>query len=130
LVNNLIERMMLFLDEAQTATVTHERADESTIEVGGELSVLLDKFVGKFQSKNASKEARQIILKPPTAETLAELCGIMLETLMDLQLTDHLLVLVDDVDLLDPTASTVQSARVQRVLLTSALCTLHAQPGI
>src|SRR5260370_20061989 len=61
---------------------------------------------------------------------LAELCGIMLETLMALHLADHLLVLVDDVDLLDPTAPTAQQARVQRALLTAALCTLHTQPGI
>jgi hypothetical protein len=130
LVNNLIERMTLFLDEAQTATLTHERATDSSIEVGGELNFLLGKFLGKFQSKDSSKEARQVILKPPTGETLAELCGVMLETLMDLGLADHLLVLVDDVDLLDPAAPTVQQTRVQRALLTNALCILHAQPGI
>jgi|GEM_PF-6795601 len=130
LVNNLIERMLLFLNEAQTATETREKSAETTLEVGGELSGLLGKFVGKFQSKDVGKETRQVVLKPPTAEMLAELCGIILETLIALGLADHLLVLVDDVDLLDPAAPTAQQARVQRALLTAALCTLHAQPGI
>src|SRR5262249_41843285 len=80
--------------------------------------------------KGTGKETRQVVLKAPTAEMLAELCGVIIETLMGLKLADHLLVLVDDVDLLDPTAPTAQQARVQRSLLTSALCTLHSQPGI
>jgi hypothetical protein len=130
LVNDLIERMTLFLDQAEGVTITHERTAESTIEVGGELPFLLGKFFGKFQSKEGGREARQVVLKSPTGETLAELCGVMLETLMDLGLADHLLVLVDDVDLLDPTAPTVQQARVQRAQLTNALCTLQVQPGI
>jgi hypothetical protein len=130
LVNDLVERMTLLLEEAQTATFTRERAAESTMEVGGELPFLLGKFVGKFQTKDGNKESRQVVLKLPTAEMLAELCGVMLETLIDLKLADHLLVLVDDVDLLDPAAPTAQQARYQRALLTSALCTLHAQPGI
>ena len=130
IVNNLIERMLLFLNEAQTATETQEKSADTTLEVGGEVSGLLGKFVGKFQSKDTGKETRQVVLKAPTAEMLAELCGVMLETLMALKLADHLLVLVDDVDLLDPTAPTAQQARVQRALLTAAVCTLHGQPGI
>jgi hypothetical protein len=130
IVNNLIERMLLFLNEAQTATETREKSADTTLEVGGEVSGLLGKFVGKFQSKDTGKQTRQVVLKAPTAEMLAELCGVMLETLMALKLADHLLVLVDDVDLLDLTAPTAQQARVQRALLTAALCTLHGQPGI
>jgi hypothetical protein len=120
----------MFLNEAQSATITREKGDEATLEVGGELTGLLGKLLGKYQSRESAKEARQIVLKPPTAQTLAEVCGVMVETLMRHKLAEHLLVLVDDVDLLDYAAPSPQQARVQRSLLTDALCTLHGQPGV
>ncbi len=130
LVDDLIEQMRLFLDTAQSATITRERSDEATLEVGGELSGLLGKLLGKYQSRDANKQTRQVVLKPPTPERLAEVCGVIVEKLMQYKLAEHLLVLVDDVDLLDYSAASPQQARVQRSLLTDALCTLHGQPGV
>jgi hypothetical protein len=130
LVDQLIERMEMFLDEAQSATMTREQGAETTLEIGGEISGLLAKLLGKYQAKEASKETRQIVLKSPTAQTLAELCGVMVEALFQHKLITHLLVLVDDVDLLDYSSDSSEKARVQRALLTDALCLLHAQPGI
>ena len=70
LVDELINRMELFLNEAQSATLTREKGGESTLEVGLELSGLLGKLLAKYQTKDSSKETRQIVLKPPTAPVL------------------------------------------------------------
>jgi hypothetical protein len=130
LVDRLIERMDLFLNDAESATVTREQGAESTFEVGCEASGLIAKFLGKYQTKESVKESRQIILKPPTAQTLSEVCGVMVDTLLRHKLISHLLVLVDDVDLLDYSSDSPERARGQRMLLTDALCLLHQQPGI
>jgi hypothetical protein len=130
LVDRLIDRMELFLNEAESATVTTEQSGKRTLEVGGELSGLLGKLLGKYQSEQTEKGTRQVVLKAPTAATLAEVCGVMVEALLRHKLVRHLLVLVDDVDLLEGYQSPQQNARVQRSLLAEALDELHGQPGI
>lgn len=54
----------------------------------------------------------------------------MVDTLLRRKLVRHVLVLVDDVDLLEGYQSPQLNARVQRSLLAEALCELHTQPGI
>jgi hypothetical protein len=130
LVDDLVDKMDLFLNDAQSATVTTERGSKIGLEVGGEVSGLLAKFLGKHQSERTEKDTRQVVLKPPTATTLAEVCGVLVDNLLRRKLIRHLLVLVDDVDLLEGYRSEQQNARVQRSLLADALCELHSQPGV
>jgi hypothetical protein len=82
LVDQLIDKIDLFLNEAQSATVTTERGSEEVLEVGGEVTGLLGKLLGKYQSKESEKQSRQVVLKPPDATTLAEVCGVLVDTLL------------------------------------------------
>jgi hypothetical protein len=130
LVDRLIDKMELFLNDVQSATLTTEQGSRSTLEVGGELTGLLGKFLAKYQSEQTDKATRQVVLKPPTASTLAQVCGVMVELLLRHKLIRHLLVLIDDVDLLEGFKSSEQNGRIQRSLLAEALCELHQAPGI
>ena len=130
LVDRLIDKMELFLNQAQSATITTETSGKDRLEVGGNFTGLLAQFLGKYAVEKTQSETRQIILKPPTAETLAQVCGVMVELLLRKKLIKHVLVLVDDVDLLEGGNTSEQVVRVQRSLLADALCVLHSQPGI
>jgi hypothetical protein len=98
--------------------------------VSGVVGKLLGKLLGKYQSERTEKGTRQVVLKLPNALTLAEVCGVMVENLRKRDFIDHVLILVDDVDLLDYQSDKPDAARMQRSLLAEALGELHFQPGI
>lgn len=95
--------------------------------MGGELSAapLLSKFLAKYQTETVSKSAVKLNLRPPTPGDLADVCGIMIETLLALRRINHALILVDDIDLLEAYQSATQNARQQRSILGQALASFE-----
>jgi hypothetical protein len=130
LVDELVEKTALFLHEAQSGVAPPERQGESTIEIGGEVSDLLEKLLSKHSSRHCDPDSLQVVLKPPTAAVLAEICGVMVEALARRKLLRHVLILIDDVDLLVPQQASQPDRSIQRGLLADALYLLHCQPGI
>ncbi len=64
------------------------------------------------------------------AGDLAEVCGIILETLLTVKRINHALILVDDIDLLETYQSPTRNARQQRSILGQALDQLHGTVGV
>jgi hypothetical protein len=135
----LVEKIGLFEAGTQSATLTYEEAHRKARELGGELGTtlapgmfgaVLGKFIAKFQTERSDKTAVQLALRTPTAADLADVCGIMAETLLRHGLVRHVLVLMDDVDLLESYVSPQQNAKHQRSLLGQAVQTLHSVPGV
>jgi hypothetical protein len=139
LAKQLVEKIGLFESGTQSATLTYEEARRKSREIGGEFGTtigptfagtVLGKFIAKFQTERSDKAAIQLSLRPPTAADLADVCGIMVETLRRQRLVRHVLVLMDDVDLLESYVSPQQNAKYQRSLLGQAIQTLHSVPGV
>jgi hypothetical protein len=132
LVNQLIEKMALFKNDVQTVELTDEAGQRDSVDIGAELggAPLLFKFLTKYQTEQTRKNAIKVSLRPPTALDLAEVCGVMVETLLRLKLLEHALILMDDVDLLEGYLSPEQNARQQRSVLAAALNHLHTTPGV
>jgi hypothetical protein len=126
----LIKRTEDFLKDTQSATESAEAAGEVTLEVGGEISGFLGKLLSKFQTKAANKTGRQIVFRSPDAFRLSEICRAIVEALVSRKLASHLIVLVDDVDLLEGFQSPTRNGQFQRSLLAEALCDLHSEPGV
>lgn len=131
LAKQLIEKIALFENTTQAATLTMEEsrreAEEASLDLLG--GTLLAKFLAKAQTERIHKNAIQLALRPPTALDLAEVCGIMIQTLLQRKLVRHVMILMDDVDLLETYLSPERNARVQRTLLADAIAVLHATPG-
>lgn len=86
LVTELIEKVALFFGGAEKATITVEEGTRDAVEVGLEIggAPRLMKFLAKFQSERTEKQSVQVMLRNPTPLDLAEVCGIMAETLVGL----------------------------------------------
>jgi hypothetical protein len=131
LAKQLVEKIALFDPATESATLTLEQEDRESGDAGVELGgTRLGKFIAKFQRERSEKRAVEVSLRPPTAVDLAEVCGIMAETLLRHKLVSHVLVLMDDVDLLEGYVSQQQNARRQRSLLADAIRVLHSAPGV
>lgn len=83
-----------------------------------------------FGSETGEGKRTEVKLAPPTAKELAEKCGLILDTLKRLGLLDHILILVDDVDLLDRAPQRELPRRDQCSELTDALGILHRTAGV
>src|SRR5262249_51764653 len=113
----LVDRIALFeSSNAQTLTLTFEKAGRTASEVAGEVGggTLLAKFIAKLQREHSHKDGIQLSVRSPTPTDLADICGIIAETLLRNGLIRHMLVLLDDIDLLETYQSPQQNARVQR----------------
>jgi hypothetical protein len=132
LVRQLIERIALFQNDVQSVELSTEASRREALDIGGELDAapLLSKFLAKYQTETARKSAIKLSLRPPTPGDLAEVCGIMLETLLTVKRINHALILVDDIDLLETYQSPTQNARQQRSILGQALDQLHGTTGV
>ena len=133
LISKLMREAAIFLrDGAETATITFEESTKKALETGLDAGVptKLLRFLAKFRTEQSEKRSLQVALRNPTPRDLAELCGIMAETLLDLKLIDHLLILVDDIDLLEAYISVEHNGRLQRSFLSDALIALHETPGV
>ena len=111
LAKQLVEKIALFETGTQSATLTTEHTDSDSEETGIDLDSKLGKFIAKFQRERSEKSGVQVSLRTPTALDLAEVCGIMAETLIRQKLVRHILVLMDDVDLLEGYVSQEQNGR-------------------
>ena len=60
-------------------------------------------------------------MRTPTPADLADVCGIIVETLVRYKLIEHALILLDDVDLLEAYVSPERNARAERSLLADAI---------
>lgn len=131
LVDDLSQKMRMFFGGAEKATVTIEQGSRNAAELGLEMGggSRLFKFLGKFQSEVTEKQSLAVTLRDPTPLDLADLCGIMVETLLRLKLVEHVLFLIDDVDLLSGYVNEKQNAKIERSILASALDELHSTPG-
>ena len=131
-VKQLVEKIAMFEPGTQSVTLTSEESSKEAVEAGLEIGcgTLLGKFIGKFQAERAEKGTVQLALRQPTAADLAEVCGIMAETLLSQKLIQHVLVLMDNVDLLEEYVSAEQNARKQRFLLADAIRILHSAPAV
>jgi hypothetical protein len=132
LVEQLVEKIGMFASGVQAVELTHEAGERDSVDLGAELggAPLLFKFLTKYQTERTQKNAIKVTLRAPVALDLAEVCGIMVEALLRLQLVKHALILVDDVDLLEGYVSAQQNARQQRPVLAAALHALHGTPGV
>jgi hypothetical protein len=134
LTDQLIERVAFFLGLGSIEAVTLKWSQEikAGFEAGTQLAFVpkVIEFFAKFQATYTTGEALEVKLRPPTPSDLAEFCGIMVDTLLHLKLTDHVLVLVDDVDLLEGYADPVRNGRIQRSILSDALAHLNGTPGV
>ena len=132
LVDNLIGHIGLFEPGIQSVSLSLEKGGKQAAEAGVELggAPLLVKFMGKFQSEASEKQTVQLALREPTPIDLAQVCGIMVEALLRFTTTNHVLILVDDVDLLEAYSGPQQNGRVERSILADALHELHGAPGV
>ncbi len=132
LVLQLIEKVGLFTSDVQAVELSSEEGERSAGDLGAELggAPLLFKFLAKYQAERTQKNTVKLVLRPPTPLDVAEVCGIMVETLLRLQLLKHALLLIDDVDLLEGYVNPQQNARQQRTILANALDHLHGVPWI
>nr|VFK22818.1 MAG: hypothetical protein BECKLFY1418C_GA0070996_11285 [Candidatus Kentron sp. LFY] len=131
-VRQLIEKIALFEPDVQTVTLTTEQSNLRSSGIGAELNAapLLSKFIARRQTEAMENNALQLNLRPPTPASLAEVCGVMIETLLTLGLINHALILVDDVDLLETYKSPTENSRRERSVLAMALDDLHGAPGV
>ena len=132
IAKQLVEEVGLFQSGVTSVTLSVEHSSTDTGDIGLELGggTKLAKFVAKFQSQRAEKNAVNLTLRPPTPADLAEVCGIMAETLLRRKLIRHILILMDDVDLLEGYVSPDQNARAERSLLAEAIRILHDTAGM
>jgi hypothetical protein len=133
LARQVIDKIGLFESGVQSATLTLEESDAEVVEAGlgtSGTALLLVKFLAKYQTQRTEKNIFGVSLRPPTPIDLAEVCGVIVETLLNLKLIQHALILVDDADLLEAYITPEQNARDQRSLLADALQVLHSAPGI
>lgn len=66
----------------------------------------------------------------PSAERYSTFCSIIIDTLVQINLLDHLLILVDDADLLNNEDKTTEKAQLKTVHLADALVDLHRCRGV
>lgn len=140
MVKQLVDRIQLFQPGVQTVTLSCEDSTrgglESTFEAGAEaapipfVSKLFAKFVSKVQRDQSQRDSVQLCLRPPTPADLAEVCGIMAEALVVQGLVQHVLVLLDDFDLLDNYISPEENAKKERAILADAVRVIHETPCV
>ncbi|MBF0136294.1 MAG: hypothetical protein H7833_13460 [Magnetococcus sp. DMHC-1] len=93
------------------------------------------KVLANLGMGGGSGEEVSLTLAPPTPERYALYCGTMVDTLLRVGRLRHLLVLVDDADLLEveirrPVSQEDKDRNQQRARLTEALVVLHREAGI
>lgn len=75
-------------------------------------------------------ESTKVTLRQPQARDFAQYCAIMVDALVQAKQLNHLIVLVDDVDLLEPYVDERRNGEMQRSSLTEALAMLHETPCV
>jgi hypothetical protein len=110
--------------DSMKLTTNWERADT----VANEAAVF--RLAAKFQNTSKSGGGTELTLRPPSALLLAEACGVIVDALNRAGLLDHVLVLVDDVDLVARYNSPQDNGRVSQSELATALCELHRSPCV
>ena len=111
---------------AENVKVTTSR--ETTDTMGTEAAIF--HLAAKFQQSSKAAGATELTLRPPSPVLLAEVCGTIVDTLHRAGLLDHLLILVDDVDLLAPYEDPEHTGRATQAHLAAALCELHRAPCV
>ena len=130
-ISRIAEQFRLFYGGgAAVATVTVDHASKEGGEVGTEVNGKLVKFIARYQTEQTQKHSLAVQLRHPTESDLAEFCGLMADALVQFRLVDHILLLIDDVDLLEGYVNKEQNARCQRSLLSEALIAFHDTPGV
>jgi len=129
----LVDRVANFFGQpSENLTISFEESQAKTIEIGTKLSIVPKIFslMGRYRGQAGTKEGMQLILRPPTASDLAEYIAGMIDTMRRLGVLTHILILLDDVDLIEGFAEDLAPGRMQRSLLTDAIFELHQQPGV
>jgi hypothetical protein len=131
--DELVNRVAgLLVDRVESMTISLSQTRTKSLEAGLKASIVPKIFslLGRYRSQTGEEEGWQITIRQPSPKDCADFVGIMVDTLVRLGLLNHLLLLLDDVDLLEGYAPTEQSGRLERSILTGALCALHREARV
>lgn len=136
-IRKLLLQTTRFMDDVErfsrgaggiTLTTTH--AETKELKTGFKILPKLLKFVLNLGVGIQDSTQTSISLRPPTAGDYATYVGFMVEMLALLDLSRHVLFLVDDADLLENEFKNSPEARRERSELAEALVRLHRTAGV
>jgi len=129
----LIGQISLFIGHTtESVTIKISETLKNGLNLGLNLHIIpkVVEFFAAFSSEQSETKATELKLRPPNAVDMAEYCGIMIDTLMNLKLLNHLLILIDDIDLLEGYVDQTRNATKQRSQLSQAILKLSSTSGI
>ena len=88
------------------------------------------RFETSMGEDETAGESTTVTLRQPHARDFAQYCAIMVDALVRANQVDHVLILVDDVDLLEAYLNERRNGDIQRSILTDALAMLHETPCV
>lgn len=132
LTRNLISEVRQFSGGAESVIVKVDAGQKAGLEAGVKLSPIpkIFEFTLTHRSEASDGNTLEVHLAPPSAKDLAEYSGMIVDCLHHVGLLSHVLILVDDADLLETYVNENRNGRVERSRLTDCLCYLHQQPCV
>lgn len=130
---NLILNIAPFCTPNPPDTVTIEYAQEHIdslrAEFRGGIPAIIQ-FMLQAGTQTGSGTTYKATFFAPSAKQCSKYCGVIIDTLVRTHLLDHLLILVDDADLLENEYKTTERVQLKTVHLADALVELHQCRGV
>lgn len=131
LVRQILERLDQFRIGADGLTLSLDETQRQSVEGGLKLGVpRVFQIAVKSGWNTQRKDGASLNLRAPDARMLSEYVAMIVDILRRLDKLDHLLVVVDDVDLIESYEDADHNGRIERSVLADALVQLHQTPGV
>jgi hypothetical protein len=128
-INQFLDRVASLLEDNVTQVeVTQQNTSSIGFSVG--LPAKFLSLSAKFGLNRQVTIGEKITLARPSALELADCCGVIVEALSNLKLLSHLLLMLDDIDLIEGYKDNSHNGRNQRSILTDAVILLHNTPRV
>lgn len=131
LVRQILERLDHFRLGADGLTLSLDETQRKSVEGGLKVGIAkVFEIALKSGWDTQRKDGTNLSLRAPDARMLSEYVAMIVDILLRLGVLDHLLVVVDDVDLIESYEDADHNGRIERSVLADALVELHQAPGI
>jgi hypothetical protein len=132
-IYELITQISFFIGRCtESITFKVSKAMKESMSVGGKFSLVPNfiEFSLNVGAEKSESDSLELRLHSPNAFDMAEYCGVIINTLIQLELIHHVFVLIDDVDLLVNYENESENGKKQRSELSQAILKLNSTPGI
>lgn len=131
-VDQIVDRVSHFIEQG-TETLEFSFNESEVKALQGQATLSIPKiFKLSVQASRSQQDgtAQKVVFRQPSIDDLTSFCQSIIDTLSWVKLLDHVLILVDDIDLLEGYQDPAHSGQIQRNRLIDAMLKLHQMPYV